>query len=219
MRHLIWDWNGTLVDDLAVVVDAVNVTLEELGAAPISASDYRDNYTRPVRVFYERILGRSVSDPDWRLLDDRFHAAYRERLDTAGLSAGAADTLRSVAEEGATQSVLSMWWHEELVPEVARLGVAPHMLLVEGNTTRAGEPKANLLAAHLGALEQRHGIAAPETVMIGDTLDDAMACAANAVACVLVDAGSHHRSELAASGYPVAADVRAAAVLALAALG
>ena len=62
MRHVIWDWNGTLVDDLPIVVDAVNASLAGIGAGPIVADDYRDHYTRPVRVFYDRLLGRAVTD-------------------------------------------------------------------------------------------------------------------------------------------------------------
>ena len=37
MRHVIWDWNGTLFDDLHIVVESVNASLAELGAPPIDA--------------------------------------------------------------------------------------------------------------------------------------------------------------------------------------
>ncbi|MFQ5555832.1 MAG: HAD family hydrolase [Acidimicrobiia bacterium] len=219
MQHVIWDWNGTLFNDLGVVVDAVNVTLAELGAAPITAEGYRDHYTRPVRIFYERLLGRIVSDDDWRFLDERFHDAYRERMDGAGLAEGTAEALADVAARGATQSVLSMWWHEELVAAVNPLGVAEHMVLVEGNRTRAGEPKARLLASHLESLRARHDLTPAAVVMIGDTVDDAIACDANAVRCVLVDSGSHHRAELAATGRPVASTLGEAVALSFAVSG
>ena len=37
VEHIIWDWNGTLFDDLHIVVESVNVSLAELGAPPIDA--------------------------------------------------------------------------------------------------------------------------------------------------------------------------------------
>lgn len=49
MRHIVWDWNGTLLDDLGTVVAAVNDTLATLGRRPICVEEYGANYTRPVR--------------------------------------------------------------------------------------------------------------------------------------------------------------------------
>ena len=62
MAHVVWDWNGTLLDDLEIVVEAVNSSLALFDAAPITADGYRDLYTRPVKLFYDRLLGRARSD-------------------------------------------------------------------------------------------------------------------------------------------------------------
>ncbi len=61
MPHVIWDWNGTLFDDLAIVVASVNASLTQLGAPPIDEGGYRDHFTRPVHVFYEHLLGHEVA--------------------------------------------------------------------------------------------------------------------------------------------------------------
>ena len=51
MRHIVWDWNGTLFDDLDIVVASVNVSLRSVGAPPIDADEYRAVYQRPLHHF------------------------------------------------------------------------------------------------------------------------------------------------------------------------
>jgi phosphoglycolate phosphatase-like HAD superfamily hydrolase len=211
MRHVIWDWNGTLVDDLPAVVAAVNVSLADLGAPSIDAEGYRTHYTRPVRVFYDRLLQRSVSDGEWSRIDEVFHVAYGDLLDQIPLTADAAAAIARIEGAGATQSILSMWWHDELAPEVERRGLDTFMRRVDGNTRGAGDTKERLLVAHLELLALTNGAA----VLIGDALDDARAAQAAGVRCVLYDGGSHHREELEAAGLPVVSSLVEAASVAL----
>jgi phosphoglycolate phosphatase-like HAD superfamily hydrolase len=196
--HVIWDWNGTLLDDLDIVVGAVNASLADVGAPPIDADGYRDHYTRPVHIFYERLLGRPVAAGEWARIDDVFHRVYRASLDRAQLTAGAIGALDAVATRGGTQSLLSMWWHEELLPATRRFGVERYMMRIDGNRGEAGETKLRHLASHLDALRRNRA------VVIGDSLDDGWAAHEAGIPCVLYDGGSHHRRELAALGAPIA---------------
>ena len=84
--HVVWDWNGTLLDDLDVVVAAVNVSLAAMDAPAIDADGYRDHYTRPVWLFYERLLGRRIAPREWAHIDDVFHRTYRATLDALAWS-------------------------------------------------------------------------------------------------------------------------------------
>ncbi len=197
--HVVWDWNGTLFDDLHIVVDAVNDALAVVGAPPIDADGYRTHYGRPVHLFYERLIGRELLPDQWRAIDDAFHHTYRSALGRAGLTQDACDALTTVHEAGGTQSLLSMWWHDELVPFVARFDVDRYMTRIDGNRRDAGETKAEHLRHHLDLV----GPGGP-VLVVGDALDDVVAAAAVGVACVLYDGGSHHRAELEAAGVPVA---------------
>ena len=210
MRHVIWDWNGTLVDDLPVVVAAVNASLDNLGVGPITADDYRNHYTRPVRVFYDKLLGRPVTDAEWAGIDATFHAEYAGAVEQIPLTDDAEEAIASVAAAGASQSILSMWWHDHLVPEVLRHGLDGVMLRVDGNTHDAGETKARLLEIHLDEIG-----ADRSSAMIGDALDDAHAAIAVGIPCVLYDGGSHHRAELEAVNVPVAGSLAEAVSIAL----
>ena len=210
MRHVIWDWNGTLADDLPTVIESVNVSLASIGESPIVADDYRDHYTRPVRLFYDRLLDRAVTDAEWSSINVTFHDAYASAAHGVPLAADAFEAIKAVDEAGSSQSILSMWWHEDLVTEVQRHGLGEYMLRVDGNTKDAGETKQRLLEIHLANLGM-NGSAA----MIGDAIDDAQAARTVGIPCILYDGGSHHRHQLDALNVPVARSLVEAVSMAL----
>lgn len=207
MWHVVWDWNGTLFDDLEIVVASVNVSLRAIGAPPIEVETYRAVYQRPLYRFYENLLGRSVRPEEMASIDNDFHAAYHALLDQARLTVDARRAIELVAERGGTQSVLSMWWHDQLVPAVRFFGLEDHMLAVDGHRGGPGESKEKHLAGHVEQLTRLFPeLVRRETVIvIGDVTDDADAARAAGVRCVLYDGGSQPRAVLAAMGVPVAA--------------
>lgn len=200
--HIIWDWNGTLFADLHVVVDGVNSSLEAIGSSlRIDADGYRDHYRRPVRAFYDVMLNRKVTDCEWSTINAEFHATYSRHFAEAALASDAHAAASEVVRLGLSQSILSMWTHELLVPTVDRYGLADSMLAVRGSVAAEGDRKAELLSRHLDEMALRPGT---KVVMVGDTFDDAHAAAEVGVDAVFYDGGSHHRAELEATGVPVA---------------
>ena len=199
--HVVWDWNGTLFDDLHIVVEAVNYGLAPSGVGPITLDDYRRHYTRPVKVFYDRLFGRELSEEEWSRLDTRFHDGYRQLLERADLTADARAALDELRRTGVTQSLLSMFPHAELVPLVDKLGITRYFDRVDGLQGSPGAVKSGYLARHLAALVRGED---PDSVLvIGDTPDDATAAVHVGARCVLVDNGAHHRQELESCGVPV----------------
>ena len=100
--HIVWDWNGTSIDDLEVVVGALNVGTSKFGVAPIDEDRYRDHFTRPVRAFHDSLFGRPVSDMDCAYLNKTFHDENYGRADRVPLIPGEADPVDRVRVEAAT---------------------------------------------------------------------------------------------------------------------
>jgi phosphoglycolate phosphatase-like HAD superfamily hydrolase len=210
VNHVVWDWNGTLVDDLPIVVESVNAALAAIGEAPIDEHDYREHFTRPVDQFYVRLLERPIPDEEWFALDRVFHERYLTALDRIPLTGDAIEAIDAVEARGWSQSILSMWWEEDLTACVERRGLAERMTLIQGNRDDAGGEKAAHLLRHLTKLD----VDAASVVMIGDSLDDAAAASAVGTACILYDGGSHHRTHLEDAGVPVTDTLTAAVFVA-----
>lgn len=204
MAHIIWDWNGTLLDDLHIVVEAVSACVAPLGRGAITANDYRDHFTRPVMVFYENLMRRPVTTDEWTSIDGVFHDTYRSLMHGADLAVDARAAIRSVEDRAGTQSILSMWWHSELVPFTKGFGLHDVMQRIDGNREDAGALKADQMRTHIEMLVSDHGVAPSQVVAVGDTFDDAAAAAAVGIPAILYDGGSHHRADLEKVGVPVA---------------
>jgi phosphoglycolate phosphatase-like HAD superfamily hydrolase len=204
MRHVVWDWNGTLLAEQELVVEALNACLDDAGLPRTDLATYQRLYTRPVRRFYERVFGRPIDDAEWEHLDDVFHTGYAAALERVRLADDALDALEAIAGKGRTQSLLSMYRHEDLVPLVTRLGVHDHFIRVDGLRGPGGGLKAPYLEAHLERIVHAAGDDPARVLIIGDALDDAAAAAHVGTRCVLYDGGSHPREELERAGVPVA---------------
>ena len=150
MAHLVWDWNGTLLDDLTLVVAATNASLASIGGPSVTADEHRRDFRRPISAYYSHVLGREITDDEFARLDGAFHDAYRDGLAGAGLAVDAWDAL---AAWSGTQSLLSMWFHDELVTLVTTHGLLARLSRVDGlRATLGGGTKAPYLRAHLDAL-------------------------------------------------------------------
>ncbi|MEQ8143487.1 HAD family hydrolase [Streptomyces sp. OP7] len=199
--HIVWDWNGTLFHDVDAVIGATNAAFAELGLAPITLERYRELYCVPVPKFYERLMGRLPSEAEWELMDATFHRHYTDHRVRCGLADGVEDLLRSWASAGRSQSILSMYGHDDLVPLVRGFGIAPHFIRVDGRTGPSGGSKAEHMVRHLSALGD---VVDPRrTVVIGDAADDALAARHVGARAVLYTGGSHGRASLEAVGVPV----------------
>ncbi|MEU4478400.1 HAD hydrolase-like protein [Micromonospora sp. NPDC023966] len=207
-RHLVWDWNGTLLDDLDLVVRATNVAFASAGGPVVTTDEHRVRFRRPIADYYAEMLGRAIDDEAFGRLDRIFHEAYRAGLTSCAL---AADATAAIAAWPGSQSLLSMWFHDELVPTVHTYGLTPHFTRVDGlRAAVGGGPKAEWLAKHLAEL----GLDGRQVVLIGDSLDDADAALSVGARCVLYTGGLSDPARLRTSGHPVADTLTEAVTLA-----
>jgi phosphoglycolate phosphatase-like HAD superfamily hydrolase len=198
VSHLVWDWNGTLLNDLGLVVAATNAALESAGAAAVSEEEHRRDFRRPIIDYYGSLVGRVVTVEEFAEMDRIFHTEYRLGLATCGLTA---DALTAIALWSGTQSLLSMWFHKDLVPTVDGYGLTGHFRRIDGlKTALGGGFKAEHLKTHLAEL----GLDGSDAVLIGDSVDDADAAASVGARCVLYTGGFTAREKLSQVGVPVA---------------
>lgn len=197
---MVWDWNGTLLDDNDAVVAAVNTVCTAFGRSPVDLAEWRSIYRRPLLECYRVLLRRDLSADDWSTIDRTYHDAYRRLLHTTRLSPGIPDELIRWRRSGGRQSLLSLWFHQELVPLVTERGLDHLFERVDGlRVDINGRGKTEHLTQHLTALR----LDPADVLLVGDVLDDAAAAEAVGAASVLVTTGVQTRAALESSGVPV----------------
>ena len=180
--YILWDWNGTLLDDTQAALDTLNIMLSRRGVKPITMEFFRDHFAFPCRPFYDTI-GMHVEDAEWDALAKEYHDLYAEQPKELNRETIAA--LERVKAAGARQSIISAL-RQDLLDEVTeRMGVAKYMECIYGVDNLDGASKLDR------ALELLTRIDNADPVVIGDALHDKEVADALKVRCVLCGQGSH----------------------------
>ena len=188
---IIWDWNGTLLDDTRASLNALNTLLEARSLKPITMDFYRDNFAFPVRPFYET-CGIDLAHEDWDALARDYHRLYAQeekRLNSEALAA-----LDAVRAHGVEQCVLSILRQDLLDEALTSFRIRDFFTRVCGTQSLDGASKldqAKKLKTLLGDTRR--------IVMIGDALHDAEVARALHVNCVLCAQGGHSAARLRAA--------------------
>src|SRR5471030_2724284 len=114
-RHVIWDWNGTLMDDAWLCVEILNGLMHEANLRPLTVEEYRADFSFPVVKFYER-RGFDFKTHSFDKISQRYISDYNRRRFECKLQPGTVAALTRLREVGLEQSVLSAY-HETTLRE------------------------------------------------------------------------------------------------------
>ena len=200
IRHIVWDWNGTLFDDQPLVTRSTNASLCAVGVPALAADQYQELYRRPLQDFYLAMVGREFSAEEWERVEDAFSKTYSAGMNLCGLTPDALSALDSWAPR--SQSLLSMYDHDKLVPLADSFGITSRLVRVDGRPPALDYgPKTKYLAAHLNHLQAvEPGLAPAQVALVGDCVDDAQAALEVGATAVLYTGGSSSRKNLEAAG-------------------
>lgn len=183
-KTIIWDWNGTLLDDLDFCVKVLNQMCRKRNLPLISVEDYLAEFTFPVKTFYEKI-GFDFKIDDYYEVSEEFISTYNKGSRSCELQKGALETLSRFKKLGYRQIVLSAMEQNNLRGLIEHFQIEDFFAEICGTTNNFGEGKIkegkNLLESH--ASDSNH------TYLIGDTLHDIEVADAIGVNCIVVANG------------------------------
>ncbi len=197
-RHIIWDWNGTLLDDAHVGAEIFNEMMAEYGKAPITFEDYTMHLRFPVADFYVQ-HGFDFSKTSFEEISEYYIGAYNRRRFECGLHDGALDTIRALRENGSTQSVLSAYKKPFLLETISHYGIEEYFDSIDGLDNIYAHSKEELGKRHVLSIK----IPKDEIIMIGDTEHDKHTADAMGVKSALISKGHNHPERLKKLGVPV----------------
>lgn len=192
---IIWDWNGTLADDLEASLRSVNDTLMRRNMPTINLAQYHSYIDTPIIRFYEHLF--DLNEVPMSVLSEEFHSGYQKYFQ--GLQTGAAELLEELRQEGTIQVILTSSNQELIEADVKKLGVRQYFdALLGADDFQA----ASKVQRGVHWIKSHHH--APETmVMVGDSLHDFEVAQAMGTNCILFSGGHQAEKDLKTTGVPV----------------
>ncbi len=197
-NHIIWDWNGTLLNDAWLCVEVMNGMLKERNLPLITLDIYRKIFDFPVRDYYLK-LGFDFEKEPFEIVGMDFMLLYNRRQKECSLHPEAARILKEVRKRGYRQSILSAREENELRQEVKDLKVDQFFSAVFGLEDHYAYGKIDVGIRLLEKLS----IPKDQLLFIGDTLHDAEVAEELGIDCILIPNGHQSKERIIHCGYPL----------------
>jgi phosphoglycolate phosphatase len=190
-RHIVWDWNGTLLDDSSLCVGILNEMLARRAMPQVTIEEYRRHFDFPV-IDYYRKLGFDFEKEPYDAIAKEFIDAYDLRRFSCSLQENAEAVVRKVASRGMKQSILSAYQQPRLEEVVEHFGMRKYFTVLSG----LSDDYAHSKVESGKRLPQRLGCPASELLLIGDTTHDHEVATAMGADCILIVSGHQDRQRL-----------------------
>lgn len=199
--HCIWDFNGTVLNDMSAGIRAVNELLFARGLPTIeSIEKYRSIFGFPVKNYYEE-LGFDFSKEPYDKIAHEWVALYLEYVKDCSLCDGVIDTLEKFKKIGLKQVLLSATEKKMLDSQISDLNLNNEFDEILGLDNIYAVSKLSM------ACEWKKKNPDMSAFMIGDTEHDFAVASAMGIDCYLVCSGHQSRERLEKLGVPVFEDL------------
>ena len=197
-KHIIWDWNGTLLDDAWLCVEILNRMLTRRGMKTTTLTQYQADFDFPVIDYYVK-LGFDFAKESFDDIAREYICAYESQRSRCHLRDGAVDIIKTLKAKDVLQSVLSASQRSSLVEVLELFGLTDFFENVAGLNDYYAHSKLDIgrnLMKNLAAGRK-------EILLIGDTTHDYEVACELGLDCLLVPAGHQSKERLLACGAKV----------------
>ena len=196
-KNIIWDWNGTILNDAPVAFEATIILLERYGYPTITLEYYRDNVDTPIVNFYSKIF--DFNRHNMEMLDDEWGVLYNKLSEKIDLHTGVEEILRLFADKNINQIILSAFKTNEITKYARKFSIEHYFDDILGTQNIVMESKTVRGRRYM----QEHGFALEQTLYIGDTVHDYDTARGLGVDCILFSGGQQSPKLLKQCGVPV----------------
>lgn len=192
---IIWDWNGTLLNDLELCVSSINVLLEKRNLPKLDSHKYKEVFSFPVRNYYEAI-GFDFSIEDFEVPALEFISLYESQVENCTLQPETYDILSFFQEKGIKQFVLSAM-HQDMLEKTLKHNDIFHFFEAVAGL---GDHFAVSKVERGMQLIRDFSIKKENARIIGDTIHDFEVARELRIRCILIADGHQSEERLKTTG-------------------
>lgn len=197
--HILWDWNGTLVNDMDLCVYVTNLFMQEHHNKQITREFYQQEFTFPVINFYHAI-GFDFKNITFEQMAEDWISTYKKHFQSkSSLNGPVQETLEYIRSKGLKQSIFSACEIHLLNHSINHLNLEHFFHLIHGVDNNQASGK-EALAKQI--ILDNH-IIPEETILFGDTVHDYEVAQNTGMSCVLIANGHQHSKRLQKTGAPI----------------
>lgn len=210
-KIVIWDWNGTLLNDVDLCVEAINTLLESEGVAKFPDKEsYQKIFQFPIIAYYQK-AGFDFEKTPFEELANRYMAYYQPRSLECPLQTGSEEVLKQLQAHGLKQYLLSASKLSFLYEQVQQYAILPYFEELLGLDNIHAYSKKELAKTCVNT----HGWKKEDVVFIGDSVHDFEVAQYAGCDCILVASGHEHKEKLLQCGSSVVSTIQDAKELIL----
>lgn len=168
IRHVVFDWNGTLIDDLALAVQSVNHVRSLAGLEPITSNEYRARFRFPIEAFYAAI-GFDFQKTPYSSVVKEYLSVFDAQVKYCSLHSGAEQLLSQLYLRGIGASILSASHRTVLTETIRAKGLSKYFMHITG--LEDGYAVSKLQAAL--KMSKELDVKPHQVLYVGDTDHDA----------------------------------------------
>ena len=203
-RHIIWDWNGTLFNDVELCAGIMNFLLTKESLPNISVEKYKAIFTFPVEEYY-KIAGHTFERNSFQVLGKQFMVEYELKKNTCNLFTGVNELLNDIKSKNIYQHLLSAYEQTSLNRILKYFNINTYFTNIVGLDNIYANGKVHL--AHQLVKKINLNEFSGNILLIGDTLHDYEVAKEINSDCILVSHGHQDEERLLKIGIPVAKDI------------
>lgn len=188
---IIWDWNGTLLNDIDLCVTIANQLLKDQNKTSLNQQQYKSVFGFPITDYYQKI-GIDSSKESFEVLTKKFITAYSQEVKNCTLHHQATQVLEAFSIQNWSQYILTAAHKNAVLPLLDFHKINNYFKAVEGLDNHRAESKV-----HRGQeLLKNNNILSYKTVLVGDTLHDYEVAEALGISCILIANGHQSKERL-----------------------
>lgn len=198
-KYIMWDWNGTILDDLTINYETINKLLSDRNIREMSSIDeYRDLFDFPVIGFYEK-TGFDLENEKFEDVARDYVREYYNRFFESEIFPEAESVLRYVISSGREQLIVSATEKESLLKQVEEFEIDHLFTDILGMGDIYAKSKVQIAEKWI----KEKGVDPSEVLFVGDTTHDCEVARSIGCDCVLIASGHNSKERLLFTGCPV----------------